>query len=179
MMTNRIRRRPGITNGPIGCRAGTDADVAVVTGLVTIANVPTTIRAAEQPSAAGADTRPINMPAISGPPRNSDSSDTASRAYARSFSVVPSVSCRQFERIDGPNGGASNPVAPTSSSTAASDVPSVAMKTRPTAAPSARGGKTRRWLKRSTSRALYGIDNDANPNTATAAPAVAKEWVDC
>lgn len=67
---------------------------------------------------------------------------------------------------------------PTRSSTDVRVVPNVVTPTRPADAPAARTGSTRRWLYRSTSRALYGIDNDIRPNTATAAPAVANEPVD-
>jgi len=80
MMTSRIRRSGRIVSGPNGCREAGAAVVWVATGLVTINKVPTNIRAAQRLSADEGDATLISTPASSGPPRYSDSSQTASNA---------------------------------------------------------------------------------------------------
>lgn len=80
MITSRIRRSGRIVSGPNGWRFGGAAVAWVVTGLVTIRMVPASMRTAQQVSADRADATLISTPASSGPPRYSDSSQTASSA---------------------------------------------------------------------------------------------------
>lgn len=80
MMTSRIRRSGQIVSGPNGWRDAGAAVVCLATGLVTINRVPKNMSIAQQVSANEGEATLISTPASSGPPRYSDSSQTASSA---------------------------------------------------------------------------------------------------